>query len=144
LDHRPERLVRDLGVHLGGGKLPMPQSLLDQVEVPGLSVQPRRERVPQGVDRERASDARLCQQHGEVELDLPGAEATAGLGGENGRVGATGARIAWSLRALDQLSRTSFCWHRLGVGNILPIKGGDPALHAYVWSSASQVGLLHQ
>ena len=64
----------------------MPQRPLHQVEVPGLPIEPRRERVPQGVDREGAGDARLAQPPGEVQLDLPGAEATAGLGAENGRI----------------------------------------------------------
>ena len=57
----------------------MTQRPLHQVQVPGLAVQPCRERVPQGVDRERAGDARLSEPPGKIELDLPGAEATAGL-----------------------------------------------------------------
>ena len=71
---------------------PMPQRPLHQIQVPSPPAQPRRKRVPQGVYRESPGDACLAQPPGEVELDLPGAEATAGLGAEKGRVRASGSR----------------------------------------------------
>ena len=84
-----EGIVGDSGIDFGSRNLPMPQRLLHQVEIPGLPVQPRGERVSQRVDREGAGNACLNQPPGEVELDLPGTEATAGLGLENGRVAPT-------------------------------------------------------
>jgi hypothetical protein len=52
-------LVRHLSVHLSCGDLAVSESSLHQVEITGLPVQPRRERMPQGVDREGPGDA--CQ-----------------------------------------------------------------------------------
>jgi hypothetical protein len=85
----PHRVVGHPRVDFGSGDLSVPQRPLHQVQTPGLPVQPGRKRVPQAVDREGAGDARLAQPPGKIELDLPGTDATAGLGAENGRVRAT-------------------------------------------------------
>jgi hypothetical protein len=98
-----EAAVRDSGVDLGSGDLPVTKRSLYQVQVTRLLIESSSKGMSQGMDRSIAIDASRFHPMGDAILNLPGREPSAILGLEEGRVAIDASGFEISTQKLQEV-----------------------------------------